>query len=84
MVTVATVGEPSILRSSVLKRTSIFGLASTRAASDFWALNLSLRWIMRMPLARWERYMASSQAASPPPTTTIRLFLKKGPSQVAQ
>ena len=28
--------------------------------------------------------MASSQAASPPPTTTIRFPLKNGPSQVAQ
>ena len=35
-------------------------------------------------LANFVRNVASSIAESPPPTTTMFLFLKKNPSQVAQ
>jgi hypothetical protein len=50
----------------------------------FEARNASRRWRRWTFDANRVRYVASSRAVSPPPTTAISLSRKKNPSQVAQ
>ena len=64
----------------------IFGLLSALSCITLEALSCSLLTSTTTSLAKCVRWIASSIAASPPPTTKILLFLKIGspPSQIAQ
>jgi hypothetical protein len=62
---------------------SIFGFSRARSIMIFDALNASRRWSRCTFDAKRVRYVASSKAVSPPPTTAISRSRKKKPSQVA-
>ena len=51
---------------------------------DAWALKRSRLWVTVTSSESFLRYIDSWHALSPPPQTRIFLFLKNGPSQVAQ
>ena len=76
------VTSSSVLFHSIL----IFGFCSARSCMIMLARSLSRRWTMWTVDAYFVRYVASSTAESPPPTTTSGLLRNRGraPSQTAQ
>ena len=62
----------------------ILGFLKALSWIDLAALSSSLLWIIVTLLPNLVKYIASSTAVSPPPTTYISKSSKKDPSQVAQ
>ena len=79
-----TVVSPSTSSTAYGVSSSIFGLARARLTMICEARKSLRRWTSVTLVPKRVRKSASSNAESPPPTTTIVFSLKKAPSQVAQ
>ena len=75
--------SPRISSITALVTNSILGLRRARSSMAAEARKPSRRCTMVTLVARLVRYVASSMAVSPPPTTIRSMPLKNAPSQVA-